>query len=101
MINLSKASVGFYGDFLEYRRMNQRRLFVGDDFTEEDILKIGRELEGFNKSNTYKIVEYNSRKLVVHIGTFKGVSLPLNKDGKKVMVDNLKDLIDIPEKTSF
>ena len=92
-MTLGKASVGIYENFLEYRRMIYRRLFLGTDFTEKEAINIGRILENENDFNCYRVVRTKKKKFYVYIGNFGEIYLPLNKNGKKIRTSNLEEII--------
>jgi len=101
MIDFKKASVGIYGDFFEYRRMNYRRLFLQKDFNLKESLEIGRKLEKVSDFNIYINVKIKKGKYYVHIGSKGCVALPISNNRKKIKTNRLEDLSELPEETDF
>ncbi|MEK6914562.1 MAG: hypothetical protein AABW83_02820 [Nanoarchaeota archaeon] len=94
---INDPSLGFFRDYLEYRRGPHRRLLnLNDSFSREEIMDICIYLEGKFKRNCYELVGKSEMKFYVYIDNDYIVHMPYNLRKKSYEKTNdIKDLTKI------
>jgi len=92
-MDMTKASIGFFYDYWEYKRMFYRRLLLVDDFKEGEVFMIGRKLERITNIHCYEKVKEKKQNFYVYVDRQGTVFLPYNKQNKKVRTSNIDDLV--------
>lgn len=96
-MGINDPSIGFFGDYLEYRRGPHRRLLNSRNFSQHDeAINICIYLEGKFKKNCYELVRKGENKFYVYIDENYIVNLPYNIiKSSYEKTNNLEDLVKI------
>ena len=93
-MGINDPSIGFFGNYLEYRRGPHRRLLNSKHFSEHnEAINICIYLEGKFKKNCYELVGRGENKFYVYIDKNYIVNIPYNLRNKSYeKTNNLEDL---------